>query len=225
MGQSSSNSRRNDYHRQNPSFPYSSPPPGPNQSATSSSHLPLPPLLPPPSQPPPPPRSNYSTPYPMPSPPSPTTSYYHQSSTWTCRPPYPQHYGPGRSGGWWTTPPPPPPINSPGMAGQPPALPPPPFVEQTKTVKNDVNVHKDSIRLVPDEQNLDHHLVSFTFDAMVDGRYLILIAIFFITDCLCHFQCMCGECAKALRLQSNKCPICRQPVEQLMEIKVDTADP
>ncbi|RZS02470.1 hypothetical protein BHM03_00032538 [Ensete ventricosum] len=170
MGQSSSNSRRNDYHRQNPSFPYSSPPPGPNQSATSSSHLPLPPLLPPPSQPPPPPppRSNYS----------PTTSYYHQSSPWTCRPPYPQHYGPGRSGGWWTTPPPPPPINSPGMAGQPPALPPPPFVEQTKTVKNDVNVHKDSIRLVPDEQNLDHHLVSFTFDAMVDGRYLILLAIF-----------------------------------------------
>lgn len=375
MGQSSSNWRRNDYHRQNPSFSYSSPPPGPNQSATSSSHLPISPPLPPPSQPPPP-RSNYSTPYPMPSPPNPSTSYYHQSSSWTCRPQHPQHYGPGRSGGWWMPPPPPPPIHSPGMAGQPPALPPPPFVEQTKTVKNDVNVHKDSIRLVPDEQNPDDHLVSFTFDAMVDGSVtiyyfakeganatissiyvdiytpkgitflkglgqtfiqpsgsgidlgffdldelskplegdvfpLVIYAkscrpspskdvhgiqssspahaqitqavieksndgnfkvkvvkqILWVEDeryelqeifglspveakisggddddmgkecviCLseprdttvlpCRHMCMCGECAKALRLQSNKCPICRQPVEQLMEIKVNTADP
>ncbi|URD91492.1 RING [Musa troglodytarum] len=285
--------------------------------------------------------------------------------------------------------PPPSPIHSPGMAGQPPALPPPPlppppFVEQTKKVKNDVNVHKDSIRLVPDEQNPDHHLVSLTFDAMVDGRFKvdfnnsvtiyyfakeganasissIYVDIytpkgitflkgpgqtfiqpsgygidlgFFVLDelskplegdifplviyakscrpspskdvqgiqssspahaqitqavieksddgnfkvkvvkqilwvegeryelqeifglspveaeinggdhddlekecviCLseprdttvlpCRHMCMCGECAKALRLQSNKCPICRQPVEQLMEIKVNTADP
>lgn len=34
------------------------------------------------------------------------------------------------------------------------------------------------------------------------------------------FQCMCSECSKALRLQSNKCPICRQPIEELMEIKI-----
>lgn len=35
------------------------------------------------------------------------------------------------------------------------------------------------------------------------------------------FQCLCSECAKTLRLQSNKCPICRQPIEELMEIKID----
>uniref|UniRef100_A0A175YP86 RING-type E3 ubiquitin transferase n=1 Tax=Daucus carota subsp. sativus TaxID=79200 RepID=A0A175YP86_DAUCS len=33
--------------------------------------------------------------------------------------------------------------------------------------------------------------------------------------------CLCSECAKTLRLQSNKCPICRQPIEELMEIKID----
>jgi len=33
-----------------------------------------------------------------------------------------------------------------------------------------VNVHKDTLRLVVDEQNPDHHLVSFVFDAMYDGR-------------------------------------------------------
>ncbi|KAL4271895.1 hypothetical protein GQ457_13G015670 [Hibiscus cannabinus] len=38
----------------------------------------------------------------------------------------------------------------------------------------------------------------------------------------CRHMCMCGECAKALRLQSNKCPICRQPIEELIEIKINT---
>ncbi|THF93928.1 hypothetical protein TEA_017618 [Camellia sinensis var. sinensis] len=32
--------------------------------------------------------------------------------------------------------------------------------------------------------------------------------------------CMCSGCAKVLRLQTNRCPICRQPVERLLEIKV-----
>ncbi|GFZ14090.1 RING/U-box superfamily protein [Actinidia rufa] len=40
----------------------------------------------------------------------------------------------------------------------------------------------------------------------------------------CRHMCMCSECAKALRLQSNKCPICRQPIEELIEIKIDRAD-
>ncbi|KAI7997677.1 putative E3 ubiquitin-protein ligase LOG2 [Camellia lanceoleosa] len=31
---------------------------------------------------------------------------------------------------------------------------------------------------------------------------------------------MCSGCAKVLRLQTNRCPICRQPVERLLEIKV-----
>lgn len=36
----------------------------------------------------------------------------------------------------------------------------------------------------------------------------------------CRHMCMCGECAKVLRFQTNRCPICRQPVERLLEIKV-----
>lgn len=36
----------------------------------------------------------------------------------------------------------------------------------------------------------------------------------------CRHMCMCSGCAKVLRLQSNRCPICRQVVERLLEIKV-----
>ncbi|KAL6496270.1 putative E3 ubiquitin-protein ligase log2 [Orobanche gracilis] len=36
----------------------------------------------------------------------------------------------------------------------------------------------------------------------------------------CRHMCMCSDCAKVLRFQSNRCPICRQPVERLLEIKV-----
>lgn len=38
----------------------------------------------------------------------------------------------------------------------------------------------------------------------------------------CRHMCMCSECSKALRLQSNKCPICRQPIEELIEIKINS---
>ncbi|CAN6351112.1 unnamed protein product [Urochloa humidicola] len=41
----------------------------------------------------------------------------------------------------------------------------------------------------------------------------------------CRHLCLCSECAKTLRFQSNKCPICRQPVEKLMEIKVRSSEP
>uniref|UniRef100_A0A7N0VA13 RING-type E3 ubiquitin transferase n=1 Tax=Kalanchoe fedtschenkoi TaxID=63787 RepID=A0A7N0VA13_KALFE len=37
----------------------------------------------------------------------------------------------------------------------------------------------------------------------------------------CRHMCMCSDCAKALRLQSNKCPICRQPIEEIIEIKIE----
>lgn len=40
----------------------------------------------------------------------------------------------------------------------------------------------------------------------------------------CRHLCMCSDCAKELRLQSNKCPICRQPITELIEIKINSTD-
>ncbi|XP_044466986.1 probable E3 ubiquitin-protein ligase LOG2 [Mangifera indica] len=37
----------------------------------------------------------------------------------------------------------------------------------------------------------------------------------------CRHMCMCSGCAKVLQFQSNRCPICRQPVDRLLEIKVN----
>ncbi|KAG6495076.1 hypothetical protein ZIOFF_042867 [Zingiber officinale] len=37
----------------------------------------------------------------------------------------------------------------------------------------------------------------------------------------CRHMCMCNGCAKVLRYQTNRCPICRQPVERLLEIRVN----
>lgn len=37
----------------------------------------------------------------------------------------------------------------------------------------------------------------------------------------CRHMCMCSGCAKVLQFQTNRCPICRQPVERLLEIKVN----
>ncbi|KAL5998388.1 putative E3 ubiquitin-protein ligase log2 [Asimina triloba] len=40
-------------------------------------------------------------------------------------------------------------------------------------------------------------------------------------SCMIHvLSCMCIGCAKVLRFQTNRCPICRQPVERFLEIKV-----
>ncbi|XP_074307298.1 putative E3 ubiquitin-protein ligase LUL4 [Silene latifolia] len=52
---------------------------------------------------------------------------------------------------------------------------PPPYVEHqnAKVVKNDVNVHKDTIKLLVDEDFPDRHLVSFVFDAHFDGSITI----------------------------------------------------
>ncbi|KAL0735534.1 hypothetical protein Bca4012_011744 [Brassica carinata] len=33
-----------------------------------------------------------------------------------------------------------------------------------------------------------------------------------------------GDCAKELRFQSNKCPICRQPIDELLMIKVESSN-
>ncbi|KAK1429384.1 hypothetical protein QVD17_11593 [Tagetes erecta] len=37
----------------------------------------------------------------------------------------------------------------------------------------------------------------------------------------CRHMCMCSGCAKVLRFQTNRCPICRQAVERLLEIKIN----
>ncbi|OVA18094.1 zinc finger protein [Macleaya cordata] len=54
--------------------------------------------------------------------------------------------------------------------------PPPPYVEHQKavTIRNDVNLKKETLKLVPDEENPGHFLVTFTFDATVAGRITVL---------------------------------------------------
>jgi len=37
----------------------------------------------------------------------------------------------------------------------------------------------------------------------------------------CRHMCLCHECAETLRKQTNKCPICREPVQSLMRISID----
>uniref|UniRef100_A0A7S0YE84 RING-type domain-containing protein n=1 Tax=Polytomella parva TaxID=51329 RepID=A0A7S0YE84_9CHLO len=36
----------------------------------------------------------------------------------------------------------------------------------------------------------------------------------------CRHMCMCSDCAKALRNQTNKCPMCRNPIESLLHIRM-----
>lgn len=36
----------------------------------------------------------------------------------------------------------------------------------------------------------------------------------------CRHMCMCYDCAKVLRVQSNKCPICRTNIDSLLQIKI-----
>ncbi|KAL2922041.1 putative E3 ubiquitin-protein ligase LUL3 [Bienertia sinuspersici] len=57
---------------------------------------------------------------------------------------------------------------------------PPPYVEHqsAKVVKNDVNVHKDTIKLQVDEDYPDQFLVSFVFDAHYDGRLVLFVVVF-----------------------------------------------
>jgi hypothetical protein len=41
----------------------------------------------------------------------------------------------------------------------------------------------------------------------------------------CRHLCLCRSCANILRLQSNRCPICRQPVGSLLQIRCDDTEP
>ena len=56
----------------------------------------------------------------------------------------------------------------------PPMPPQTPYVEHQKavTIRNDVNLKKETLRVEPDEENPGQFLVAFTFDATVAGRYV-----------------------------------------------------
>lgn len=77
------------------------------------------------------------------------------------------YYHAGRGNGWAAAAQ----YRPPYWAVGPPVNPPPPYVEHqmATTVKNVVNVHKETIRLEADEARPDCVLVCFTFDAAVDG--------------------------------------------------------
>ncbi|KAI4372267.1 hypothetical protein MLD38_010516 [Melastoma candidum] len=112
---------------------------------------------------------------PPPLPPPPGPYPYCQCSPHSYPPPHyahcynagPRNYGCGYSSGGYNARP-----GGPGTSGMRPRPARVPFVEQkqAKLVINEVNVHKDSIRVTVNE-NGTSHLVSFTFDALVDGRH------------------------------------------------------
>ncbi|ERN12352.1 probable E3 ubiquitin-protein ligase LUL2 [Amborella trichopoda] len=84
------------------------------------------------------------------------------------------------------------------------APPPPPFVQHEKAVKirNEVNLKKDTIKLELDEENPDQHLVSFTFDAAVDGS--ISIFYFAMEGPSCSFSSQYRELGKVVRVPFQK---------------------
>ncbi|KAL1188554.1 putative E3 ubiquitin-protein ligase LUL3 [Cardamine amara subsp. amara] len=167
MGISFSNRRRDHrhhrYHNQPPPPPplyyYSDPtsqqpPPQPQHSNEYGQNLSLPPPPPPLSQPPP--QINYGQNYNQ-------NQYYcpHQSS------PYISGY---HQNVWNNT------MMRPVLIRPTPVPQPPlPYVEHqnAKKVRNDVNVHKDTVRLEPDDLHPGYHLVSFVFDASFDGSFTI----------------------------------------------------
>ncbi|XP_010452189.1 PREDICTED: probable E3 ubiquitin-protein ligase LUL1 [Camelina sativa] len=51
---------------------------------------------------------------------------------------------------------------------------PPPYVEHPVTVRNEVNLKKETLSLEPDPENPNRLLVSFTFDASMPGRITVV---------------------------------------------------
>ncbi|KAF9681617.1 hypothetical protein SADUNF_Sadunf05G0020500 [Salix dunnii] len=178
MGSASSRHRRN--HRQNNHVHHHQNPQRPSlTSSTSTTPIHPPPSFPntnntnnlnPPNASIPCPNAPYSTPM------IPTGSAYGSSSY---PPPPPPPILPFNNNGWGAYN-----YQQSGFMG-PPLQPstqvrhhssglvqPPRYVEhnQAKTIKNAVNVNKASIKVFADENSSGSHLVSFTFDAVVDGR-------------------------------------------------------
>lgn len=91
------------------------------------------------------------------------------------QPPYYANQAQSQAHGW------------PAAARQSQVSPPPPYVDHqsAKKVRNDVNVHKHTLKIEVDEENPDHVLVSFVFDALFDGR---LVISFFLLPTTLLFQ-------------------------------------
>ncbi|KAA8548589.1 hypothetical protein F0562_000273 [Nyssa sinensis] len=209
----SSNRRRNNNYYQNPhppphllsssssssssSYSYPAEPyPAPSPYPYSTHH-------PPPLAGPPPP---LRPPGPPPPPPPIYSSYYNSGGYSACNYANPimgrSNFGPHyayQNNGWAGIRPPP-------VVGPPPLppLPPPPYVDhqQAKKVRNDVNVHKDTLRLEVDEQNPDHYLVSFVFDALLDGS--ITVFYFAKEESTCKFAPLFPEAFMPVKIPFQK---------------------
>jgi len=143
------------------------PPPPPHQSHYTTMHQPQP------SQSYPPPNNPYPTHIPPPVHHYRNSQHYHSCNYANHQPfYYTCHHQP--TSGWS-------PVIRPHVgfastinaATAQPILPEPaPFVDHqnAKRVRNDVNVNKDTLKVEIDVSNPDHHLVSFVFDALFDGR-------------------------------------------------------
>ncbi|PPD96821.1 hypothetical protein GOBAR_DD06141 [Gossypium barbadense] len=135
----------NSNRRRNQAYLHGPPPPPPFYYPQEPTSLPPPPP-PPPSQP------STTHPYPAhpPPPPPPIPNNYY------CSPPYnPCCY------------------SNPVMGRYPIQY--PPYFANQASAWPPIRAHADTLKLEVDEQNPDHHLVSFVFDALFDGRALSLI--------------------------------------------------
>ncbi|KAG8636684.1 hypothetical protein MANES_15G023300v8 [Manihot esculenta] len=188
----SSNRRRNNTH-------YHHHPPPPYYYSTEASSLPPPPLnyFPAPTQPTSYPPSH--NPYPTPPPPihihSNHSSHPYHASRYPSRFSDRPYYYANQTNEW--------PVIRPNVGtGQP--IEPPPYIEHqnAKKVRNDVNVHKDTLKVEIDEQTPDNYLVSFVFDALFDGS--ITIFYFAKEEVNCKFVPLFPEAHLPLRIPFQK---------------------
>ncbi|TKY72115.1 E3 ubiquitin-protein ligase LUL4 [Spatholobus suberectus] len=199
MGISWSSRRRNNY-IQNP--------PPPSYYYPQESHPPPPPPPPPPPQgyflpsttPYAPHCTNYATRPPLPPPPPQTHSisfYYSNPNGYVNSTANRLHFQPSyqpQPGAW--------PATRPSASAS--ASTPPPYVDHqtAKKIRNYVNVHKDTLRLEVDEDNPDHHLVSFVFDAVYDGS--ITIFYFAKEEEKCRFVPLFPDAFEPVRIPFQK---------------------
>ncbi|XP_072957989.1 probable E3 ubiquitin-protein ligase LUL2 [Typha angustifolia] len=173
--------RRNSHHHhhyQNPPPPYAPPPPPPPHEAATNHYL-FTTNTPYPSQ------------YPNPNPPQ----YYPAMPA-----PFPvpldyRHRSVGPNGNY--------PANHPGWAGAAPPATPAPYVEQQEavTIRNDVNLKKETLRVESDDQNPGRFLVAFTFDATVDGSITLY---FFAQSVQCDLKATNVSLLEPVRVSFKK---------------------